>query len=174
MMSSLHSEILGAASRLEGTSGSENFELAWLWPMDDTFFMRNLDAEMEQVFKCSMCVCCAHGVQWFVCALARMCARQKFLHFSHLIVPNYNNICRTNSLKTCTTHFFRKLVLRVTCSAPPRHPTLAMRSTHPACQTCQTIRSMTVQSLKGQQGAEQRGKVGKLTNTVLFPFKYCR
>lgn len=176
MVASVHSEILGAASRHEGNSGSDNLELPWLWPLDsDTFLMGNSDAEMEQVLKCSrmMCVCRAHGVQWFVW-LARVCVRRSFLHFSHFVLPIDNNICRTNSLKTCKTPFFGKIVLRAKCSAPPRHPTLAMRSMHPACQTCQMIRSITVQSLKGHQGVEQRGKVGKLTTTVVFPFEYCR
>ena len=162
-MASVHSEILGAASR-------HNFELGWSWPLDDAFFMVNSVAEMEQVLKCSMCVCRAHGVQWFVW-LARVCVRRSFLHFSHFVLPIDNNICRTNSLETCKTPFFGKLAK---CSAPPRHPTLAMRSMHPACQTCQMILSITVQSLKGHQGVEQRGKVGKLTTTVVFPFEYCR
>jgi hypothetical protein len=136
-------------------------------------------AGLEVQHVCVSCAWCAVVCVWAVVCLCRVRARarQNCLHFSRFIVPNDDNICRTNSPKTCKTHF-RKLVLRKlvsrTCSAPPRHPTLGMRSTHPACQTCQTIRSITVQSLKGQQGSEQRGKVGKLTTTVLFPFKCCR
>ena len=88
-MANVNSEILGAASRHEGNSGSENFEPAWLWPLDENFF-RNSDAEMEQVLKCSMRVVrmVCSGVRAHLCMrvqlfrAARMHARQNCLHFS--------------------------------------------------------------------------------------------
>ena len=47
MMTSVHSGLLGAASRHVGISG---FEPAW-WEQDDNIWARTSDAEMEHVFE---------------------------------------------------------------------------------------------------------------------------
>ncbi len=50
-----------------------------LWPAEDNFFVRDVDAEMEQVCKCTMCVCVRIRVQCvcarFVHACAVVCVR---------------------------------------------------------------------------------------------------
>jgi hypothetical protein len=83
---SVHSEILGAASRHEGNSGSENIErLACLWPLDDTLFQEQ-GFEFQHV--CVSNAWCAVVCVRSVCGL-HACVRDKiFCTFHALSYPD--------------------------------------------------------------------------------------